>query len=98
MSKKTIEVVFTGPAATRDGRPIVRADLIAHVQTKGYRVANRVTPRTSLLVASRVDTVKVRKASAIGVMVLTYGAQPDKFVDDAVAAHLNKLDEAVEYL
>lgn len=79
---KKIEVVFTGAAATRQGVGIVRADLISHCEKNGYVVAKRVSGSTKVLVASRSDTVKARKAAELGVMVMTYGAFLDQFGGD----------------
>ena len=81
-TKKQIEIVFTGAAATKMGAPIVRADLIKHAETMGYVVAKRVKASTKVLVASRTDTIKAEAARRFGVCVLTYGAFLEQFGGD----------------
>ena len=67
-------IVFTGPATTRTGEPVLRADLKAFAQQHGYVVQTKVTARTAMLIASRADTVKARGAFDRGLTVQTYGA------------------------
>lgn len=65
-------VVFTGPAEDAKGRLILRADLIASAVARGWTVQKSVQRTTELLVASRTDTVKARKAKQQGVIVVSY--------------------------
>lgn len=66
-------VVFTGPAFDNHGRAVLRANLIAASEASGrFRVQSAVTAATQILVASRTDTVKAKKAAALGVEVMTY--------------------------
>lgn len=98
-------VVFTGPATDANGEAVIRADLKKLAERMGYRVQNSITPATTLLVASRADTVKARGAYRRGITVTTYaqfiarlggsvpktGAQPDLFVDATLDAEVDFL-------
>jgi NAD-dependent DNA ligase len=66
-------VVFTGPASTRHGKPVLRADLKAFAEKHGYVVQGAVNARTMMLVASRADTVKARRAFDKGIEVVSFG-------------------------
>jgi len=68
-----LNVVFTGPAVDVLGQSIVRANLIAACNKLGtVSVQPAVKANTTLVVASRADTVKAKSAAARGVKVLTY--------------------------
>jgi hypothetical protein len=71
MSKR---VVFTGPATDKQGRPIVRKDLIQAASEAGLEVSNKIDAGVELLVASRTDTVKAKSAAASGIAVVDYAA------------------------
>lgn len=60
-----LKVVFTGPAVDRNGKSVVRADLVEACIKLGIIVQTRVGADTNLLVASRTDTVKARAAVSI---------------------------------
>ena len=67
------KVVFTGPAVDSQGRSITRANLVKACEGTGtIIVQSSVRGDTDLLVASRTDTVKAKKAAASGLPVLTY--------------------------
>ena len=69
----TLTVVFTGPAVDSFGRRITRQDLTAAcIEKGGLAVQPAITPDTAVLVASRLDTQKARRAAANGIPVLTY--------------------------
>ena len=89
-------IVFTGPGIGLHGEPITRAELKAEAEAKGHTVKACLTLDTELLVASRTDTVKARRAAERGILVIDYkafvaecldgrvprtGAQPDLFID-----------------
>ena len=67
-----MNVVFTGPAIDIAGNFIVRADLALVCGSKGINVQPAVKPDTELLVASRSDTVKAKRAQGCGKKVMTY--------------------------
>jgi len=81
-----MNAVFTGPAFDKSGKSIVREDLIAACRNKGIVVQAGVKPSTTILVASRADTVKAKGAVARGLVVLSY--------PEFVAYHLQ--DEPIE--
>lgn len=64
-------VVFTGPAKF-NGVSVVRADLTAAAVLAGYTIRDRIDSTVQLLVASRTDTVKAKKAEAMGIAVIDY--------------------------
>lgn len=66
-----MNIVFTGGATYKGGR-VIRDELIAAVTAQGHSVQSMVSTNTDILVASRDDTRKARKAQALGVKVLTY--------------------------
>ena len=92
-----MNVVFTGPAVDGNGCSLVRSALAyACLQKGNLRVQNSVQRDTDVLVASRVDTVKAKKASERGMAVFTYpefinrflkgvdlptGGKPNKYAD-----------------
>lgn len=59
-------ICFTGSHATP------RAEWIKKAEEKGYTFKGAVTKDLALLVASRSDTTKAKKAAAYGVKVMTY--------------------------
>ncbi len=68
-----LNIVLTGTATDELGQPVVRADLEAACKQAGFTVRKEFpkgTPYT--LVASRLDTVKAKKALAVGVMPWSY--------------------------
>ncbi len=66
-------LVFTGAATDSTGEPITRADLENACRKAGITVRKEFPAGTPYaLVASRMDTVKAKKALAIGVTVLPY--------------------------
>lgn len=68
-----LNVVFTGPAVDNAGRSITRAALTnACLKLGQVGVQPAIRSDTALLVASRKDTVKARRAEERGVPVLTY--------------------------
>lgn len=68
-----LAVVFTGPAVDNAGRAITRAALTnACKQVGAFEVHPSIRATTQLLVASRKDTVKARRAQERGLPVLTY--------------------------
>lgn len=67
-----MKVVFTGPAVDSSGKAILRANLAAACQEVGMEVQRSVRKNTEVLVASRTDTVKARKAKERGLPVMTY--------------------------
>lgn len=68
-----ISVVFTGPAVDNAGRSITRAALTnACMQVGTFEVHPSIRTTTHLLVASRKDTVKAKRAAERGLPVLTY--------------------------
>lgn len=69
-----MNVVFTGPAYDGHGNAILRADLVIAAQAKGHTVFPSIHRGAELVVASRIDTVKARKAVEWGVPVLDYPA------------------------
>lgn len=83
-----MNIVFTGPATDSSNRSVLRADLIAAVQAKGFRVQNAVTAATQLLVASRTDTVKAKRVGP-GTKVTTYAA----FIDLVLGGSVPKCDQ-----
>jgi len=67
------KVVFTGPATDLSGKPILRDNLVkACGRVPGLEVQKSVRRDTTLLVASRHDTVKAKAASSRGIPVMTY--------------------------
>ena len=89
-------IVFTGPGIGLHGEPITRAELKAAAEARGHIIRQSVTLDTEMLVASRTDTVKARRAAERGIVVIDYkafvaecldgeversNAQPDLFVD-----------------
>ena len=67
-----LNIVFTGPGHDSQGNPILRADLIAAAQAAGYAVLSSMQHGANLLVSSRVDTVKARKAVERGIPIIGY--------------------------
>ena len=65
-------VVFTGPAIDGAGNFIVRADLTLLCGSHGIDVQRAVRPDTHILVASRNDTVKAKRAAGRHKKVMTY--------------------------
>ena len=78
-------VVFTGPAVDGTGHTVLREALIQACQAKGsMNVQPSVQTTTNLLVASRTDTVKAKKAVSRGLTVLTYPKFIGKFLRGVV--------------
>ena len=67
-----MNIVFTGPGTGLDGAPVTRAALQAAAEARGHTVKASLTLDTEMLVASRTDTVKARKAAQRGVLVVDY--------------------------
>jgi hypothetical protein len=68
-----LNIVFTGPAIDGNGNSVLRADLAAACQKKGgMAVQPAVRADTNVVVASRTDTVKAKRAEERGLAVLTY--------------------------
>jgi hypothetical protein len=65
-------VVFTGQAIDAQGNFVLRADLASAAKKAGWTVWDQMHYTTDLLVASRLDTVKAKKAISYGVAVKTY--------------------------
>ena len=97
-----MNIVFTGPGTGLDGAPITRAQLKAAAEARGHTVKASVTLDTELLVASRTDTLKARKAAERGILVIDYptfvaecldgevgrtNARPDPYVDSYPSWH-----------
>lgn len=59
-------ICFTGAG------PLSRSEYIALAEKKGYAYKNAVTKNLAVLVASRSDTTKAKKAASYGVQVITY--------------------------
>lgn len=78
----TTNVVFTGPAIDGAGNFIVRADLVLLCGSHAINVQHAVRSDTDILVASRGDTVKAKRAAACGKMVMTYSQFLAKFLPD----------------
>lgn len=95
-----MNVVFTGPAFTNDGKAVVRSDLTYACTLKGnITVQNSVRADTDMVVASRVDTVKATNATMRGLAVLTYPEFITKFlrgIDIKTGAKPNKYIDAVQ--
>lgn len=75
-----LNVVFTGPAVNGAGSLILRDNLIKACSAKMV-VQKSVTGETNLLVASRTDTVKAKKAAARGVDVMGYPEFLARYLD-----------------
>jgi BRCA1 C Terminus (BRCT) domain. len=67
-----MRVVLTGPAIDGCGKAILRANLIKACKEAGIEVQGSVRADTTLLVASRTDTVKAKAAESRGIPVVTY--------------------------
>ncbi len=67
-----LTLCFTGPAVDHRGNSVLRADLKARAEDFGFVVKGSVTQAVQVLVASRIDTVKARKAKDRGMIVITY--------------------------
>lgn len=68
-----MNIVFTGPAIDNSGKLILRANLTQACIQKGNLVIQpAIGPDTDLLVASRSDTVKAKRAAALGIAVFSY--------------------------
>lgn len=65
-------VVFTGPAVDGSGNTVVRAALAAACAQKSIEVQASVRPNTDILVASRLDTLKAKRAASTGMKVIGY--------------------------
>lgn len=65
-------VVLTGTGYREDGVAILRADIIRQAETRDFHVQTSVQASTELLVASRTDTTKARKAQEKGIEVISY--------------------------
>lgn len=72
MVAQTKTVVFTGPAHDKHGSQILRDTLKEVAEACGFKVQGPVQATTSMLVASRRDTVKAKTALKRGLTVLTY--------------------------
>lgn len=71
-------VCFTGPGHDRTGATITRKDLAELATAAGHTVQTGVTEDTDLLVSSRDDTLKAKKAKALEVPVTGYS----QFIED----------------
>ena len=69
-----MNIVFTGPGFDSAGKSIVRANLITACKASGHSIQGAVKADTDLLVASRADTVKAKRASGRAITVMTYPA------------------------
>lgn len=67
-----MKVVFTGAATDIYGGQLKRADLIAACQIAGIDVMPRIEKGVDMLVASRHDTIKAKRAKALGIPVCSY--------------------------
>jgi len=67
-----MNVVFTGGGVDAHGERIVRDRLRHAASLAGFHTEDRVSSQTHYLVASRTDTIKAKRASAMGVKVLDY--------------------------
>ena len=67
-----MNVVFTGTAVDEAGVHVLRDDLQKMAARQGYYMQKAVNAGTDLLVASRTDTVKAKRAKSLGVSVVTY--------------------------
>jgi hypothetical protein len=65
-------VVFTGEAYDVHGKAVLRGDLKKLAEANGLVVQSSVQTRTQMVVASRTDTVKAKKAKERGLLVQTY--------------------------
>lgn len=72
MVSQGLRVVLTGPAYDNNGVPVLRADLVVAMRELGMVPQSIVAPDTQLLVASRDDTTKARRAAERGIDVITY--------------------------
>jgi NAD-dependent DNA ligase len=77
-------ICFTGPAHKSDGSPVLRADLKKAAERNGMRVRASFTMDCDMLVASRFDTTKARKAMERGKRVMDYGSFIEQFLDGYV--------------
>jgi len=67
-----MNIVLTGPAFNSAGQSIVRANLITACKASGHSIQGAIKADTDLLVASRADTVKAKRASGHAIKVMTY--------------------------
>jgi hypothetical protein len=65
-------VVLTGPCVLSDGTRFLRETLSQAASKVGYLVPKGYDARCVIVVASRDDTVKARKAAAEGKLVISY--------------------------
>lgn len=65
-------IVFTGQAMDAEGNVILRADLIEAAQAIGLTVYKNWEPGVDILVASRDDTMKAKRAQKSGTPVWSY--------------------------
>lgn len=97
-----MNVVFTGPAVTGEGAMITRANLAKACMQKGnLTVQPSVRADTDVLVASRTDTLKAKKAQERGITVLTYPEFINHFlgqVELAADGHFNPYTVAWKHL
>jgi len=83
-----LNVVFTGPATDSSNRPVIRRDLVAAVEAKGFTVQGSIRTSTTILVASRIDTVKAKSARDRKLTVTTYAA----FIDAVLGGEVPKCE------
>lgn len=77
-----VSVVFTGPAIDNAGRSITRQALENACMVVGnIGVQPAIRADTEVLVASRKDTVKARRAAERGLPVLTYPEFINHYLD-----------------
>ena len=79
-----MNVVLTGPAIDGAGHFIIRADLALICGSHGINVQPAVKPDTHILVASRSDTVKAKRAQGCGKKVMTYPEFLARFLPEVV--------------
>jgi hypothetical protein len=95
-----MNVVFTGPAFDNGGNTIVRDNLIAACMKKGnLDVQPRVKATTNMAIASRLDTVKAKRAAQRGLAVMSYPEFINKFlrgVDVATGGKPNHYTDKIE--
>src|SRR4051812_45268548 len=66
-------VVFTGAGThPRTGAQILRDHWYAMARHLGWNVQDKIDHNTTFLVASRFDTVKAKRARALGVEIMEY--------------------------
>ena len=96
MVAQGLKVVFTGPAYDANGTAILRDDLKDAVRKLGMIVHDNFSVTSNVVVASRADTAKARKALEKGVPVLTYPDFLKAFQVDVTPSKSRKPDPWVD--